>query len=161
MLGDSHTAAEWFFIVVSLAVAAFGIFLGYLFYVKKPHLPAVWAVRFGSFYRASFNKYWVDELYGLLFTRRTMDAARGVYAVDSKGIDGAVNGTAWLTRRLSNYTGLFDFKVVDGIVNGVAYFVRGLMSRLLRAAQTGFAANYALVMIFGLVVAVTVYVFWR
>ncbi|HLL76458.1 MAG TPA: NADH-quinone oxidoreductase subunit L [Pyrinomonadaceae bacterium] len=158
---QSHTAAEWFFIVVSLLVAGLGIFLGWLFYVKRPHLPAVWAARLGGLYRASFNRYWVDELYGLLFTRRTMDAARGIYAVDSKGIDGAVNGTAWLTRRLSNYTGLFDFKVVDGIVNGVAYFIRGLMSRLLRAAQTGVAANYALVMIFGLVLAVTVYVFWR
>jgi len=103
----------------------------------------------------------VDELYGLLFTRRTMDAARGIYAVDSKVIDGAVNGSAWLTRRLSNYTGLFDFKIVDGAVNGVAYFIRGIMSRLLRAAQTGFAANYALVMVLGLVLAVTFYIFWR
>jgi NADH-quinone oxidoreductase subunit L len=157
----SHAAAEWFFIVVSLLVAGLGIFLGWLFYVKRPHLPAVWAARLGGLYRASFNKYWVDELYGAAVTRRVMDAARGVYAVDSKGIDGAVNGSAWLTRRLSNYTGLFDFRVVDGLVNAVAYFIRGLMSRLLRAGQTGLAANYALVMIFGLVVAVTVYVFWR
>ncbi|HEY9284475.1 MAG TPA: hypothetical protein VIP46_13545, partial [Pyrinomonadaceae bacterium] len=157
----SHTAAEWFFIVVSLLVAGLGIFLGYLFYVKKPHLPNVWATRLGGLYRASFNKYWVDDLYGKLVTRRTMDAARGIYAVDSRVLDGAVNGTAWLTRRLSNYTGLFDFKVVDGVVNGVAYFVRGLMSRLLRTAQTGLAANYALVMIFGLVIAVAFYVIWR
>ncbi len=160
MLGDSHTAAEWFFIVVSLVVAGFGIFLGWLFYVRSPHLPGVWAARLGGLYRASYNKYWVDELYGLLFTRRTMDAARAVYAADSKGIDGAVNGSAWLTRKASNYTGLFDFKVVDGAVNAVAYFIRGVMSRLLRAAQTGFAANYALVMVIGLVLAVTVYVSW-
>ena len=157
----SHLAAEWFFIVLSIVVALFGMGLAYLFYVKSPHLPGVWAARLGGLYRASFNKYWVDELYGWAFTRRTMDAARAVYAVDSKGIDGAVNGTAWLTRRLSNYTGLFDFKVVDGAVNGVAYFIRGIMSRLLRAAQTGFAANYALVMVLGLVLAVTFYIFWR
>jgi NADH-quinone oxidoreductase subunit L len=157
----SHLAAEWFFIVLSIVAALFGMGLAYLFYVKRPHLPGLWAARLGGLYRASFNKYWVDELYGLVFTRRMMDAARGVYAFDSRGIDGAVNGSAWLTRRLSNYTGLFDFKVVDGAVNGVAYFVRGLMSRLLRAAQTGFAANYALVMVLGLVVAVTFYIFWR
>jgi NADH-quinone oxidoreductase subunit L len=152
---------EWLFIVLSLVVAGFGIFLGWLFYIKNPRLPDIWAARLGGLYRASFNKYWVDELYAKLFTRRTMDLSRGVYAFDSKGVDGAVNGTAWLTRRLSNFTGLFDFKVVDGLVNAVAYFIRGLMSNLLRAAQTGFAANYALVMVLGLAIAVAVFVFWR
>jgi len=154
MLGDSHTAAEWFFIVVSLLVAGLGILLGFLFYVWRPHLPGVWARRLAPLYRASFNKYWVDELYGAAVTRRTMDAARAVYAADSRGLDGAVNGTAWLTRQLSRFTGNADRLVVDGAVNGVAGFVKLLMSPLLRAAQTGLTANYALVMILGLVAAV-------
>ncbi|MET0650380.1 MAG: proton-conducting transporter membrane subunit, partial [Pyrinomonadaceae bacterium] len=157
MLGDSHTAAEWFFIIVSLLVAGFGIWLGFLFYVWKLHLPGVWAQRLGPLYRASFNKYWVDELYGMLFTRRTMDAARGVYATDSRVIDGAVNGVAWLTRQLSRFTGSFDRLVVDGAVNGVAGFIKLLMSPLLRAAQTGVTANYALAMLLGLVAAVGLY----
>ncbi len=153
----SHTAAEWLFIIISLVAAGIGIGLGYLFYVKQPHLPGVWAARMGALYRASYNKYWIDELYGLLFTRRTMDAARGIYAVDSRSIDGAVNGVAWLTRRLSSFTGVFDNRVIDGIVNLVAYFIRGLMSNVFRAAQTGFAANYALVMIVGLFVALVLF----
>jgi NADH-quinone oxidoreductase subunit L len=157
MLGGSHAAAEWFFIVVSLVVAGFGIWLGFLFYVWKPHLPGVWAQRLGPLYRASFNKYWVDELYGMLFTRRTMDAARGVYATDSRVIDGAVNGAAWLTRQLSRLTGNADRLVVDGAVNGVAGFIKLLMSPLLRAAQTGVTANYALAMLLGLVAAVGLY----
>jgi NADH-quinone oxidoreductase subunit L len=157
MLGDSHTASDWFFIIVSLLVAGFGIWLGFLFYVWRPHLPQVWAQRLAPLYRASFNKYWVDELYGMLFTRRTMDAARGVYATDSRVIDGAVNGAAWLTRQLSRFTGNIDRLVVDGAVNGVAGFIKLLMSPLLRAAQTGVTANYALVMILGLVVAVGIY----
>ncbi|MDT7806917.1 MAG: NADH-quinone oxidoreductase subunit [Acidobacteriota bacterium] len=154
MLGGSHAAAEWFFIIVSLVVAGAGILLGFLFYVWRPQLPDLWAQRLAPLYRASFNKYWVDELYGALFTRRTMDAARGVYVADSKGIDGAVNGVAWLTRRLSSLTGATDRIVVDGAVNGVAGFIKLLMSPLLRAAQTGVTANYALVMILGLVAAV-------
>ena len=151
--------AEWLFIIISLAVAGLGMFLGYLFYIKNPRLPDVWARRLSALYRASYNKYWVDELYGLLVTRRTMDAARLVYKVDSEGIDGAVNGAAALTRNASNATGLFDRYVVDGLVNGVAYFIRGIMSRLLRAAQTGLTANYALVMVLGLVVAVVIFFF--
>jgi NADH-quinone oxidoreductase subunit L len=157
MLGDSHTAAEWFFIVVSLLVAGLGILLGFLFYVWRPHLPELWARRLAPLHRASFNKYWVDEFYGAAFTRRTMDLARMVYATDSRGIDGAVNGAAWLTRQLSRFTGNADRLVVDGAVNGVAGFVKLLMSPLLRAAQTGMTANYALVMILGLVAAVGIF----
>jgi NADH-quinone oxidoreductase subunit L len=157
MLGGSHAAAEWFFIVVSLLVAGFGIWLGFLFYVWRPHLPDLWARRLSTLYRASFNKYWVDELYGMLFTRRTMDAARGVYSTDSRVIDGAVNGVARLTRALSRFTGATDRIVVDGAVNGVAGFIKLLMSPLLRAAQTGLTANYALVMVLGLVAAFGLY----
>jgi NADH-quinone oxidoreductase subunit L len=153
----SHTAAEWFFIVVSLVVAAFGIGLGLLFYVKNPRLPGVWAARLAPLYRASYHKYWVDELYGALFTRRTMDASRGVYAVDSKVIDGAVNGSAWLTRKTSLITGGADKYVVDGLVNTIAGFISRLMSPLIRASQTGFTQNYALVMVIGLIAAVALF----
>ncbi|HWT00094.1 MAG TPA: NADH-quinone oxidoreductase subunit L [Pyrinomonadaceae bacterium] len=153
----SHTAAEWLFIIISLVVAGLGIFLGLLFYVWRPGLPDAWAARLRPLYRASFNKYWVDELYAKLFTRRTMDLSRGVYAVDSRGIDGAVNGTAWLTRWASRIAGAFDRYVVDGLVNGVAGFIGKLMSRVLRSAQTGLAQNYALVMVLGLVLAVALF----
>lgn len=149
--------AEWLFIIISLIVAGIGIVLGLIFYVERPHLPDVWAARLRPLYRASFNKYWVDELYGKLFTRRTMDAARGVYAFDSRVIDGAVNGSAWLTRTASRITGGFDKYIVDGLVNGIANFVGKVMSRLLRAAQTGLIANYALMMVLGLIVAVALF----
>jgi NADH-quinone oxidoreductase subunit L len=156
----SHTAAEWLFIVISLVAAGLGIGLGWLFYVKNPRLPAAWAERLRPLYRASFNKYWVDELYGAMVTRRTMDLARFVFKTDSKGIDGAVNGTAWLTRRLSTLTGNTDRIVVDGAVNGVAGFIKILMSPLIRAAQTGLTPNYALVMVVGLVAAIGL-IFWK
>lgn len=153
----SHTAAEWVFIVISLVVAGLGMLLGFLFYVWRPHLPGVWAARLGGLYRASYNKYWVDELYGALVTRRTMDAARGVYQIDSKVVDGAVNGAASLTRQASTLTGDVDRLVVDGAVNGLAGFVKLLVSPLFRAAQTGLTANYALVMVLGLVATVALY----
>ena len=153
----SHLASEWLFIVISLLVAAIGIALGWLFYVKSPHLPDAWARRLKPLYEASYNKYWVDEFYGWAVTRRVMDAARAVFAVDSKVVDGAVNGSAWLTRLTSTITGATDKYFVDGIVNAVAAFIMRLMSPLLRAAQTGLTQNYALVMVFGLVVAVALF----
>jgi NADH:ubiquinone oxidoreductase subunit 5 (subunit L)/multisubunit Na+/H+ antiporter MnhA subunit len=86
-----------------------------------------------------------------------MDAARAVFAVDSKVVDGAVNGTAWTTRLASRMTGGVDQYFVDGLVNAIAAFIVRLMSPLFRAAQTGFAQNYALVMVFGLVAAVAMF----
>ncbi|MDQ1640188.1 MAG: NADH-quinone oxidoreductase subunit [Pyrinomonadaceae bacterium] len=153
----SETLTEWLFIVISLLVAGIGIGLGYLFYVKDTRLPDIWAARLRPLYQASYNKYWVDEFFGWAVTRRVMDAARGVFAFDSKVVDGAVNGSAWLTRLSSRITGGTDQYFVDGVVNAVAAFVARLMSPLFRAAQTGFAQNYALVMVLGLVVAVALF----
>jgi len=144
------------FIIISVLVAGLGIGLGFLFYVKDTSLPDIWAARLRPLYQASYNKYWVDEFYGWAVTRRVMDAARGVFAFDSKVVDGAVNGSAWLTRFSSRVTGLTDQYFVDGVVNAVAAFVMRLMSPLFRAAQTGFTQNYAFVMVLGLVAALGV-----
>jgi NADH-quinone oxidoreductase subunit L len=153
----SHTITEWVFIIISLVVAGFGILLGYLFYLRNPGLPDIWAARLGALYRASYNKYWIDEIYGWSITRRTMDLARGVFWFDSKVVDGAVNGSAWTTRLSSIITGGTDKYFVDGLVNAIANFVVRLMSPIVRAAQTGFTQNYALVMVLGLLVAVAFY----
>jgi NADH-quinone oxidoreductase subunit L len=153
----SETATEWLFIVISLLVAGTGIGLGLLFYVKDTRLPEIWAARLRPLYVASYNKYWVDEFYGWAITRRTMDAARAVFAFDSKVVDGGVNGTAWLTRGFSRVVGGVDKYFIDGLVNTVANFIMRLMSPLLRAAQTGFTQNYALAMVLGLLVAVALF----
>jgi NADH-quinone oxidoreductase subunit L len=150
----NETIAELVFIAISILVALIGMGLGFLFYVKNTTLPDIWAARLRPLYQASYNKYWVDEFFGWAVTRRVMDAARAVFAFDSKVVDGGVNGTARLTRFSSRVTGLTDQYFVDGIVNAMAAFIMRLMSPLFRAAQTGFTQNYALVMVLGLVAAV-------
>ena len=94
----SHLLTEWLFIIMSLVVAGIGIGLGLLFYVKSPRLPDIWALRLRPLYNASYNKFWVDEFYGWAITRRVMDAARAIYAFDSRVVDGIVNGLATLSR---------------------------------------------------------------
>ena len=157
--GSTHSelATEWIFIIISLVVAGIGMLLGGLFYVWRPALANVWAQRLRPLYVASYNKYWVDEFYGLTVTRRTMDLARAVFSVDSRFVDGIVNGLAALSRLFSRIVGGFDKYFVDGLVNTVAAFIMRLMSPLFRAAQTGFTQNYALVMVLGLMVAVAVF----
>jgi NADH-quinone oxidoreductase subunit L len=153
----SHLLTEWIFIVISLIAAGTGMLLGALFYVWRPQLPDIWAARLRPLYQASYNKYWVDEFYGWAITRRTMDAARAVFTFDSKLVDGIVNGLAALSRGVSRVVGNIDKYFVDGLVNTIAAFVARLMSPLLRAAQTGFTQNYALVMVIGLMIAVAVF----
>jgi NADH-quinone oxidoreductase subunit L len=153
----SEIATEWVFIIISLIVAGIGIGLGFLFYIKDTSLPDIWAARLAPLYRASYNKYWIDEFYGWAVTRRTMDLARGVFKFDSEVVDGAVNGSAWLTRLSSKITGGTDKYFVDGLVNAIADFVVRLMSPIVRAAQTGLTQNYALVMVVGLLLAVAFY----
>jgi NADH-quinone oxidoreductase subunit L len=153
----SELGTEWIFIVISLGAAGAGMLLGGLFYVWRPSLPDIWAQRLRPLYLASYNKYWVDEFYGWAITRRTMDAARAVFTFDSKIVDGVVNGLATLSRGLSRLVGGFDKYFVDGLVNTIGAFIARLMSPLLRAAQTGFTQNYALVMVVGLMLAVAAF----
>ena len=153
----NHTATEWIFIFISLIAAGIGMLLGALFYLWRPGLPDIWAARLRPLYQASYNKYWVDEFYGWAVTRRTMDAARAIYAFDSRLVDGLVNGLATLSRGISRVVGGIDKYFVDGLVNTIAAFIARLMSPLFRAAQTGFAQNYALVMVLGLMLAVGIF----
>ncbi len=153
----SELKTEWIFIAISLAVAGIGMLLGAYFYLWRPALAGIWAQRLRPLYLASYNKYWVDEFYGWAITRRTMDLARAVYAFDSKVVDGIVNGLAALSRLFSRIVGGIDKYFVDGLVNTIAAFIMRLMSPLLRAAQTGFTQNYALVMVLGLMVAVALF----
>ena len=153
----SHLLTEWIFIIISLVAAAIGMLLGAYFYLWRPALPDIWAQRLRPLYLASYNKYWVDEFYGLAITRRTMDAARAIFWTDSRVVDGLVNGAATVSRGFSRVVGGIDKYFVDGLVNTIAAFISRLMSPLFRAAQTGFAQNYALVMVLGLMIAVGVF----
>ena len=94
----SHTLTEWIFIIISLVVAGIGMVLGVLFYLKNPRLPDIWAARLRPLYAPATTSTGSTNSYGWAVTRRTMDLARAVYAFDSKVVDGAVNGSAWLTR---------------------------------------------------------------
>ena len=110
----------------------------------------------------------VDVL-GTTFVYRQLGAENGVPVIflnhlaaeldrwDPRVVDGIVNGLAALSRGVSVAVGGIDKYLVDGIVNTIAAFIKRLMSPLLRAAQTGFTQNYALVMVLGLMVAVALF----
>jgi NADH:ubiquinone oxidoreductase subunit 5 (subunit L)/multisubunit Na+/H+ antiporter MnhA subunit len=76
--------------------------------------------------------------------------------VDSKFVDGAVNGTAAATRGTASLSRLFDKYVVDGLVNLVGW-INMRLNRIVTSFQTGLVQRYALVAVLGVVVFVLIY----
>jgi NADH-quinone oxidoreductase subunit L len=78
---------------VSVAVALLGWWLAYLLYYKRPELPQKIADALGGFYQAVAQKYYIDELYAVLFVKPLIDGSTRILwqDVDRKVIDAAVN----------------------------------------------------------------------
>ena len=87
-------------------------------------------------------------------------SGRGLWAVDRHVVDGAVNGSASLTMISSWLSSLTDRSLVDGLVNLVGWVVQEL-SYWFRRLQTGLVQNYAVLMLLGVFVLVSVYLFVR
>jgi len=118
--------------VASVLIALLGITIAYVFYVKNPGLPGRFAARCSGLYHWVHNKYFVDELYDLLFVRGTLKAGDFLVKVmDDWMIEGLVNGTAdWVKRaggRLrkveTGYVQEYAFGIIVGAIIVVGYFI--------------------------------------
>jgi NADH-quinone oxidoreductase subunit L len=116
---------NWPLMIGSTIFALGGIGLAYLMYVKKPEAPAKLAHSMPLAYQASYNKFFVDELY-------------------DQGIVKRVEGVAEFCR-------VVDAQVVDGLVDTVGELPR-LGGSLFRPVQNGLVQFYALAMMLGLTV---------
>jgi NADH-quinone oxidoreductase subunit L len=95
---------EYLLMVVSVGVAGLGWFLAYLLYSRRPQLPARIAASLGGLYQAVANKYYIDELYAVLFVKPLIDGSTTIlwHGVDQGIIDAAVNGSADAARHVSD-----------------------------------------------------------
>ncbi len=111
-------------------LAVGGIFLAWLFYVRRPDLPDKVVASVKPLYSLLMNKYYFDDFNQKFFA----------------------NGTLNLGRQLSKYG---DTIFIDGwLVNGSAKVV-GYISRALKPLQSGLVNHYAFAMIIGLLVLMT------
>jgi len=132
---------EGFLMAASVAIALLGIGVGWWMYSRRRDIPEAVVARWPNLHRWVLNKYYVDELYQWLVVENLLRLTRASGRFDSVVIDGAVNGSAWLTERTSALSGWIDNTFVDGAVNAVAEVTRGAGSRL-RALQTGLVQQY-------------------
>jgi NADH-quinone oxidoreductase subunit L len=117
------------------ALGLLGIVTAFVMYIAMPQLPAMLAARFGFIYRLLLNKYYVDELYGVIFVRPYRALARALWHVG-------------------------DEDIIDGIPRGGALIARSSAGGLVRF-QSGSLAQYAFVMLIGLVVLISVFLIFR
>jgi NADH-quinone oxidoreductase subunit L len=153
---ELSTAGELGLMALSVLIGILGIAVAWRFYVRKPEIAANLKVRLATAHRVLTNKYYVDELYDATVIQGTMVSANGLWVFDRTVVDGAVNGSGWLTIFTSWFSGLLDKYIVDGLVNLVGSILQE-SSFVFRRLQTGLIQNYALLMLFGVFAFVSLY----
>jgi NADH-quinone oxidoreductase subunit L len=128
----SHSP-EYLLMILSVAVVLVGILIAYRFYISHPDVPKKLAEKYKGAYTVLLNKYYVDELYAKIIVNPLLSLS------------------LWCWR-------FFDAKVIDGAANGSA-FLTGWMSAIIRKIQTGYVRNYALSLVFGVIIILAYFVF--
>ena len=146
------SSTEYLLMVLSVAVGAFGIWLAYNWYIKRPEVPGKIAAASPFLYRLLYNKYYVDQIYDAMFVNRMKDLALTLGSFDVGIINGlAVDGSGWLTRVSSRISMVWDKWIIDGLVNLSARIV-WVLSYTVRMLQTGRVSRYALFMLLGVLI---------
>jgi NADH-quinone oxidoreductase subunit L len=123
-------------LLLGAGVAVIGIWVAYRWYVERVGSAERFVERIPlglgpGMYRASVNKYYVDDIYGLVWARGGVLMSEALWWFDAKVIDGAVNGAGWIAAKLGGG---------------------------LRKLQTGRVENYGLGMAAGLAIVLILYV---
>jgi len=156
-LGISHLT-EWILMFISVGVGVAGILLARWCYLTKKGEPAkAFTERFKTIYYIVYNKYFIDEFYNGVIVGGAMKLGTFLGKFDLGIIDGIVNGAASLTKTVSWISMMFDRFIVDGAVNGLAA-LNQFISRQLRKLQSGFVYNYALSIVIGVVIILSIVV---
>jgi NADH-quinone oxidoreductase subunit L len=149
-------------LLLSIVIALSGLFVGWLIYVRRP-LEAgeedPLARFLGAFYTLFENKYYLDELYDLLFVRPSQWFAQNVaYLLIDRGIiDGVLHFIARSTQWLALRNKDFDTYVVNGgpdeLVSGI-----GELSDSFKYVQSGRVQQYLTVAVVGVLMLAGVFV---
>ena len=144
--------AHYTAMALSLLVAALGIGLSYLMYIKEKFSAEAWARRMGFFYKLSLNKYFFDENYNRFLYQPFLKLSRAVAYVDWDLYDKYfINGFGHVTKFLSKITGHLDYEGLDQtLVDGVGRRTQWFGEKL-KQVQTGRLQNYMLFALIGVI----------
>jgi NADH-quinone oxidoreductase subunit L len=147
--------------VISTVAALAAIFLGWLLYGRRTMAKGETDPlrKTGFLFNIWNNKYWIDELYGLLVIRPYQKLAAWLADVVDWQFwhdwfhDTVIAGTyKWVSRVfLADW---FDTRGIDGAANGLGRATRWTAGRL-SFFQSGFVRNYALALLIGVLLALS------
>jgi NADH-quinone oxidoreductase subunit L len=126
---------EWTLMITSILVAVAGVWVAYRMYGADNAEASDKAVeeRFGYLYSVWSSKYNLDEIY-----------------------EGYIGNP--IVRFSDRVLAVFDMRVVDGFVNAIAGTVK-LFGSLIRYIQTGVTSSYAMALVIGVVIVLSVLIF--
>src|SRR6185312_15674796 len=101
---EEKTSTEWVLTGISVLAAAFGLFLAWLLYYKRPDLPDRITAKIHGIYLTVLHKYYIDEGYNLLFVKPLLALSTFVFwrGIDQGIIDGLVNGAGSASKGIGN-----------------------------------------------------------
>ncbi|BAI81425.1 NADH-quinone oxidoreductase, L subunit [Deferribacter desulfuricans SSM1] len=117
--------------IISVILAAAGIYVSYLYYVKMPELPAKTVKAFRPIHKFFYHKWYFDELYDVLFVQPIIMISKFLW----KG---------------------FDANFIDFIVNAFGW-VAQFLGRFFRIIQTGRIQTYIFTFVLGVVILLTIF----
>jgi len=127
----SH-ATTYGLMALSTVIGILGIYIAYLFYVKKPdELPAKTAKAAGPIYKLFYNKWYFDEIYQAFIINPIVQISKFLW----KG---------------------FDANVIDFIVNAFGWVAK-FLGGVLRHIQTGRIQTYIFSMVVGVILLLTIF----
>ena len=111
-------------------VMAIGFVIAWAGYIRDTSIPGKFVASFSQLHRFVFNKWYFDELYDRIFVRPAFWVGRKFWKTGDEGIIDRFgpNGAAWVVARSSGYA---------------------------QRIQSGYLTSYALIMLLGLVAAIS------
>jgi NADH-quinone oxidoreductase subunit L len=110
-----------------------GVALSWVFYMKRPDIPAAIKQKFEWLYKLLENKYYFDKFNEVVFAGGARLLGKGFWRGGDAGL-------------------------IDGLIVGGAVRLVSLFSKLARLFQTGHIYHYAFTMIIGVFVLMTLWV---
>jgi NADH-quinone oxidoreductase subunit L len=132
ILHAMHEVPAWVIWSPTAAMVA-GFVIAYAYYIAVPSLPAATANAFRPLYLFLLNKWYFDELYDRIFVKPAF----------------------WLGNVLWK---VGDVKIINGLIDGTAAGVYAVTQRAVRL-QTGYVYHYAFVMLIGVALLITYFMF--
>jgi NADH-quinone oxidoreductase subunit L len=135
--------------MIATGIALFGWALAHYLYSMNTTAPDRWAAKARGVYTTLLNKYYVDELYDLLFVEFTNKVGRSFDWFDRVVIDGIVRGVAQMAELGAEGSTWVEKHLIYGGVNIVGYG-NHLLAKQWRQIQSGMVHHYAAIIVAGL-----------